>query len=244
MASKAEMPERFIGQSPNAAEGLVPVVSSGELKVNSSNREVLDPASVEVRFGNPEIDAPRLLELFTHPQIIEHIAGMTPYTTVEKIRELYKDQGLVLLTAETPSGIIIGTITAQKPAFGATAAGVLRLAVDPEYRNKRIGNKLIKTANALIFRDAKDEEYMGLDCLQARASVILGVDGELMAQRAFAREGYIRGAELVGTTRGWSNRFNRLVNQNSQPMTLTRSWYRQNRRGEHDRYFPKQRPTN
>lgn len=208
----------------------------------TSQGEVLDPASVEVRFGNPEIDAPRLLELFTHPETIEHIAGMTPYTTEEDIKALYRSNDLVLLTAETPSGLIVGTITAQKPAFGATAAGVLRLAVDPKYREKRIGNRLVKAVNAFVFRDANDEANKGLNCTQARASAILGVDGDSIAQKTFAREGYIRGAELVGTTLGWSNRSNRLVNRNSQPMILTRSWYRDRRRGEHITYFPNQRP--
>lgn len=43
------------------------------------NPEVFDPASVEVRFGNPEVDAPRLLELFTHPETIEHLQGIVPF---------------------------------------------------------------------------------------------------------------------------------------------------------------------
>lgn len=220
----------------------------GHIGLNPHNREVLDPNSVEVRFGDPMVDAARLLQLFTDPETIEHIAGITPDTTEGEIRDLYRNSDLILLTAEIPSsGLIVGTITAQKPAFGATAAGVLRLAVDVRYRgnrNLRVGNKLIKTVNALIFRDASDVEHQGLNCSQARASVILGVEGELKAQNAFTREGYVRGAELVGTTLGWSNRLGRIVNRSSQPMTLTRSLYRQNRRGEHIRYFPTIRPAN
>jgi len=229
MSSHVERVELNIGQNPH-------------------NREILDPSSVEVRFGDPMVDAPRLLQLFTDPETIEHIAGITPDTTEGDIRDLYRNSDLILLTAEIPSsGLIVGTITAQKPAFGATAGGVLRLAVDVACRgnrNLRVGNKLIKTVNALIFRDASDVEYKGLNCTQARASVILGVEGELKAQNAFTREGYVRGAELVGTTLGWSNRLRRIVNRSSQPMTLTRSLYRQNRRGEHIRYFPTIRPAN
>ena len=217
----------------------------GHVGLNPHNREVLDPNSVEVRFGDPMVDAARLLQLFTDPETIEHIAGITPDTTEGEIRDLYRNSDLILLTAETPSGLIVGVITAQKPAFGATAAGVLRLAVDVAYRgnrNLRIGNKLIKTVNALIFRDARDVEHQGLNCSQARASVILGVEGELKAQNAFTREGYVRGAELVGTTLGWSNRLGRIVNRNSQPMFLYRTWYMDNRKEELANYFPKPRP--
>lgn len=233
----------FIGQSPG---GIIPVDISADTGL--PHPEVLDPASVDVRIGNPEKDIPRLLELWQDPQTIEHIQGMTPDTTEEEIKALYRSSDLVLLTAESPSGLIIGTITAQKPAFGGTAAGVLRLAVDPAYRNRpdlRIGRKLVKAVNALIFRDAKDEESKGLDCSQARASVILSVDDYGLAQDLFWKEWYRRsGPELEGTTQGWSNKLNKIVKRNSQPMLLDRRSYREHHRGEHLTQFPKQRPSN
>ena len=39
--------------------------------LSGQQHEILDPKSVEVRFGDPEKDAPRLLELFTQPTTIE-----------------------------------------------------------------------------------------------------------------------------------------------------------------------------
>ena len=225
-------------------EKLVPGYSSEELNFGPLDPEALDPRCVEVRFGDPMVDAPRLLQLFTHPETIEHIAGITPNTTEKEIRDIYRSSDLVLLTAESPSGLIVGTITVQKPAFGARAGGVLRLAVDPEYRNKGIGKKLVKAANAFVFRDAKDEANKGLNCSQARASVIVGVSRYEIPQNLFRGEGYLGQTELVGTTRGWNNRLKRLSNRNSQPMLLDRDRYKQSHRGEHVTHFPKQRPTN
>lgn len=220
------------GQAPTGAEGLVP----------AGYPEVLSAASVEVRFGNPEKDAPRLLELFTHPKTIEHLAAITPYTTEDEIRKLYKDPGLTLLTAETPSGLIIGTYSVQKPGFGSLVSEDMRLVVDEKYRNLKVAEKLVKAADALMFGDREDVESGEFGCNKSQVYVIIGIDGEWIPQKVFAREGYLRNPENIGCTYSWSNELNKLVVRNSQPMFLYKSWYIDNRKEDLANYFPKPRP--
>ena len=118
-------------------------MSPEALNPKGDSPETLDSASLEVRFGDPMVAAPRLLELFTQPTTIEHLAAITPSTTEKEIRKLYEDQSLTLLTAETPSGLIVGTYTVQKPGFGSRVAEGMRLVVDERYRNLRIAEKLV-----------------------------------------------------------------------------------------------------
>lgn len=203
----------------------------------TGHSEVLDPASVEVRFGDPLTDAPRLRELFTQPTTIEHLAAITPDTTEEEIRKLYENPSLVLLTAETRSGLIVGTYTVQRPGFGSRVGEGMRLVVDENYRNKKIARKLVQSGNALTFRD---DESGGFNCNISQVYVI--INGEGIPLRVFGNEGYLRDAERRGGTFSWSNRLNRLVERNSQPMHLDRTWYIRNRRGHHITFFPQQRP--
>lgn len=212
-------------------------------EVDTSDSEVLVPNSVEVTVGDPETDAPRLLELLKQPRTIEHVAGITPDTKEEEIRALYSGQNPpVLLTAESPSGLIVGTISIQKPGHGSRVGEGMRLVVDERYRNLKIARKLVKAANAVMFRQEEADGSGGLGCTKAQVYVIIGVDEDWIAQRVFAREGYIRGQQNVGTTYSWSNKLEKLVmNRSSQPMSLDLAWYKQNRRGEHERFFPAQR---
>jgi len=207
--------------------------------VTSQAREGIDSRRVEVRLGDPRTDAPRLLELFQQPSTIEHIAGIKPDTSVKEILQLYRGSD-VLLTAETPEGKIIGTITVQRPGFGTNFGSLARIAVDENHRRQGVAKKLVKAANAVLF---SSEELGGFDCKQGRAAVILGVAGYWKAQDLFESEGYIRGAEIEESTKGWDNRFKRMIdNRNVQPMFLKRRDYKKNRQGEHIKYFPKPRP--
>lgn len=210
-------------------------------EVDTSHTEVLDLNSVEVRFGDPMVDAPRLLQLFKQPKTIEHLAAITPDTTEEEIRGLYKNPSLVLLTADAPSGLIVGTISLHKPGFGSRVGELMRLVVDEKYRNLKVARKLVKAANALMFRKGEDDGSRGFGCTKAQIYVIIGIDDDWIPQRVFAREGYRRGAENVGTTFSWSNKLNKLVDRSSQPMSLDRTWYIRNRAGEHIRFFPEAR---
>ena len=203
------------------------------------NSEVFDPASLEVRFGDPEVDATRLRELFTQPTTIEHLAAITPYTTEEQIKKLYEDQSLTLLTAETPSGLIVGTYTIQKPGFGSRVSEGMRLVVDEKYRNLRVAEKLVKAGNAVMFENRREERFGEFGCSKSQVYVIIDIDGEWISQRVFAREGYKRGPENEQTTFSWNNKLNRLVVRSSQPMSLYRISYIQHRSGEHQKYLPK-----
>ncbi len=205
------------------------------------SHEVLTPNTIEVRFGDPMTDVPRLLELFTQPKTIEHLAAITPNTTVEQIRELYNDQSLTLLTAETPSGLIVGTYTVQKPGFGSRVSEGMRLVVDEKYRNLKIARKLLKAGNAVMFENRQEGGFGEFGCNKSQVYVIIGIDGEEIPQRVYAREGYLRNPENVGCTFSWSNKLNKLVVRNSQPMSLYRSSYIQNHSGEHRRFFPEPR---
>jgi ribosomal protein S18 acetylase RimI-like enzyme len=128
------------------------------------------------------------------------------------------------------------------PAFGSTAANVLRLAVDRNYRRKGVGRKLAKALNALVFKEKEDGKG-GFGATQSRASVILNVHGYGDAQDLFWKEGYRRGAEIEGSTYSWSNKLERIVRRSSQPMFLGRNWYGRNRLREQERNFPKERPV-
>lgn len=252
MSPKAERPEQFIGQSPPPAEGLVSVGSSRELNPGPLNPEALDSSSVEVRFGNPEVDAPRLLELYTDPTTMEHLENVTPYPADEEeikrredeIRQTYRgNRAFTLLTAEIPSGHIIGACTVEKKTPNVAEIG--KLVVDKDYRNKGAANRLIRAANAYIFSEE------GLDCRFAEAFVIINVDSYHIAQDVFANvytdefvkgRGYLRGGERELTTRSWSNEEGRFVDRNSQPMGLTRRRYIDNFPGDRIKYFPTPRP--
>lgn len=217
-----------------------------EFRHNNHIPEQLDSRSIEVRFGDPLRDAPRLLELFTQPSTIEHLAGISPSTTVEEIRDLFKG-GDVLLIAETPSGRIIGTVTVERPPFGVNAVNVKRLAVDKEYRRLArkgsreigVGRRLVKAANAFIF---EGREKGGLGCVQARASVIIDVANDWIPQRLFGQEGYVRGAQTTEkTTKAWDVRRGKFVGRYAQQMTLDRRRYKHHYHGDHVRYFPQPR---
>lgn len=231
-------------RSSGLAHGQIP--SPEEPRHKNYIPEKLDSRSVEVRFGDPQRDAPRLLELFTQPSTIEHLAGISPSTTVDEIRDLFKG-GDVLFIAVTPSGLIIGTVTVERPPFGVNAVNVKRLAVDKEYRRLAkkgsreigVGRKLVKAANAFIFQGRAEG---GLGCVQARASVILNVANDWIPQRLFGQEGYIRGAQTTEkTTNAWDSRLNKFVGRFAQQMTLDRRHYKHNYRGDHLRHFPKPR---
>jgi ribosomal protein S18 acetylase RimI-like enzyme len=223
--------------------GCVERNSGGELGVN---REIIDPDSVEVRIGDPETDAPRLRELYTQPSTLEHLAGITPNTTEEDIKELYKGDNIILLTAESPSGLIVGTTSIQKPGFGSRVGEIMRVVVDEEYRNLDIARKLLKSSHALMFRKGGDDGdgSIGLGCTKSQIFVIINVDNEQIPQRLFGSEGYVRGQENRNTTYSWSNRSRRIVNRSSQPMSLEREWYIRHRSGEHIRYLPESRTPN
>lgn len=203
--------------------------------------EVIDPNTIEIRFGDPTVDAPRLLELFTQSSTIEHLANITPYTRVDEIRRLYRGaraQRPVLLTAETPSGLIVGTYTAQPPGRGSRAAEGGLLAVDEQSRRKGISTKLIKTGNALMFREGDG----GFDCNLADVYVIIGVNSYSNALDAFRKEGFEIKEQRVGGTNSWSNELKRLVDRTSLHMTLERKEYKQNFPEDHIKYFPTLRP--
>lgn len=251
MASRVERDSR--GRFRQHVE---PAGYTGGSEADTSNPEVLDPNSVEVRFGDPMVDAPRLLELFTQPTTIEHLEGivLSPYayidpstkeekvmpaTTVDDIRRTYGEgqQRLTLLTAEAPSGLIVGTCTVGK--LSPNVAEIMRVVVGENYRGNRIVDKLIRAANALAFREGSG----GLDCRLAQAFVIVSVSGYHTAQNAFRRQGYLGKSEREESTRSWSNELKQLVDRNSQPMELQRKNYIRGFREDHIRYFPTPRPA-
>jgi len=213
--------------------------------------EILDPNLVEVRFGDPNVAASRLLEFYTDPTTMEHLENVAPYPAdqeevkrrEDEIREIYRrNPALTLLTAETLSGRIIGACTVEKKSPNVAEIG--KLVVDKDYRKKGTANKLIRTANAFIFSEN------GLDCRFAEAFVIINVDSYHTAQDVFSNvytdefvkgRGYLRGGERELTTRSWSNTEGGFVDRNSQPMGLTRRRYIDNFLGDQITSFPKPR---
>lgn len=155
---------------------------------NFGSREVLTPNTIEIRFGNPDVDAPDLLKLYTDPTTIEHLENVAPYPSDEEeikrredeIRDIYRrNPALTLLTAEDPlSGRIVGSCTVEKKSTNVAEIG--KLVVDKGYRSKGTANKLIQAANAYIFSEK------GLDCRFAEAFVIINVDGYHTAQDVFS----------------------------------------------------------
>lgn len=262
------MPEREQGLT--APKGLIPVGSSGELKANSSNPEVLDPATVEIRFGNPETDASLLLEFYLEETTREHLQGIVPFsyteetrdprtgeitkrekilaTTVDDIRNRYKNPNLTLLTAETPSGLIVGACNVEKKSPNVAEIG--GLVVPEKHRGNRYIDRLIRTANAFIFREGSG----GLDCSFAEAFVIIGTRDDNrpgyyeplpayhVALNGFRRQGFEGRSDRRGATRSWSNQLNRLVDRVSQPVELTKAAYKHDFPRDHIKYFPTLRP--
>ncbi|HLC32187.1 MAG TPA: hypothetical protein VJK51_05965 [Candidatus Nanoarchaeia archaeon] len=205
---------------------------------SSQHHEILDPNLVEVRFGDPIVDAPRLRELWTQKTAIEHMAAITPYITEDEIKELYKGDGAVLLTAETPSGLIIETYSIYRPGHGSLVGEGGKLVVDEKYRGLRIVSKLIKAGNAVMF----EEGYGEFGTNKSQVYVITGVKDDQIPQRAYEREGYLKDEPNIGCTYSWSNELNKLVLRNSQPMHLYKSAHLQNCSGEYEQFYPKPRP--
>lgn len=254
------------GQSQDPASLVMPELTD--------DKDLLGPNSVEVRFGDPEVVAPQLLELYTDPTIIEHLENTTPpprredYRTnreyerayrlrLEEIREWFRNPTVVLLTAETSSGLVIASSIVGK--MSDDRAEISKVVVRPGYRGPKIVDKetgqkswvvdeVIKAGNAFIFN--KD----GLDCRFAEAFVIVGTRDEdrpgffepmpfsQNALNAFRRQGYDAGPDRTGATRSWSNELGRIVaGRVSQSVTLTREKYRYVYPGDHEKYFPQQR---
>ena len=203
------------------------------------NSEVFDPASLEVRFGDPEKDAPRLLELFTQPSTIEHLAAITPYTTEDEVRQMHKDGNIVLLTAETPSGLIVGTYSIYRPGHGSLVSEGGRLVVDEKYRGLHISSKLIKAGNAVMFEEGHGEFTSN----KSQVYVITGIKDDHIPQKAYEREGYLKSEPNTGCTYSWNNEQASFVLRNSQPMYLYKDLYMRDYMGEREIYYPKERPV-
>lgn len=201
---------------------------------------------VEIHFGDPKLHAADLARLFTQPSTIEHLAGIAPpgidltewqeryphykfrVATEEVVRRSFEENQDRHLLVALLLREVVGTITVETPGPGLRFSSLVWLAVGEQHRGQGYGRKLIRAANAYSF-----DRKVGLDCVQARAIVILGIEGA--PQELFRKERYVSGPDTTARTCfSWNPRLRKFLPHNAAPMYLDREDYR----GNVERDFP------
>ncbi|MBI2430875.1 MAG: GNAT family N-acetyltransferase [Candidatus Levybacteria bacterium] len=187
---------------------------------------------VELRVGDFERDAEPLARLYSHPDIIGHLAGVAPMdatdeeikrvrrrypnltffiATPEGIRDFYeKNPHLDLIVAQNADGGIIGSVTVEKPGLGLTVATLARLAVDPQERGRGVGDLLVVQGCEYIFASSREG---GLGYTQARANVIKDVEGYQRALSVFVKHGFGGVMEFSDSCASWDSSQGRFISR-------------------------------
>lgn len=187
---------------------------------------------IELRPGDFETDAELLARLYSHPDVIGHLAGVAPMqatdeeirrahrrypnltffiATPEGVREFYeKNPHLDLVVAQNVDGNIVGSVTVEKPGLGLTVATLSRLAVDSQERGHGIGDLLVVQGCAYVFTLPKEG---GLGYTQARANVIKDVEGYQRALAVFVKHGFEGVMEFSDSCASWEPSQGRFVSR-------------------------------
>lgn len=217
--------------------------SDPELTIGSGlirGNEVLDPGSVEIRFGDIEKDAEALANLFSHPDVIGHLSGIAPpqanrgeirrslrryhnfgilVATTEDIKDYYRRTEDKLIVVQKPNGKVIGSVTVEGSGLGVFSVTLGRLVVDPNEQGQHIGKDLTIQACAYILASQRDG---GLDKGSVRASVIQGVKGSEKPVNMFIQEGFKLIGQTSNSCASWDSENGKFESRNTAWMFLER----------------------
>lgn len=156
-----------------------------------------------VREADPSKDIGFVRNLYVSPEVIEHLAGITPKDTGEKIKKYYLEHpNYRLLIAELPRGGAVGTLTIS-PEEGLRSVKFGRVAVQNDFRKKGVARELLKSGLSLAFSSLEEG---GMGCEQVLLAVIQDVNGYEFAEKAFQKAGFnYLGPRFFSRCDGWDN---------------------------------------
>ena len=233
--------ERLREQLRDKDYGLPPDGYENGSEVDTSDAEVLGQSSVEVRFGDPRVDARELARLLSQENAMPHLVGVVPRrvseeerlrietqypvfplitATTDDVRKYYtKNRDQILIVAQKPGaeGKLYGTVAVQGGNPGVLTGNISKLVVDKDDQKQGIGPELVRAANAIIFG------YLNFE--QAIATVVLNVPNDDAPQKVLRREGFKVQTQLNRKCVSWDTKTGMLVVRDALPFLLEREDY-------------------
>lgn len=239
MSPKAERVELHIGGNPH----------------NPDHHEISARGRIELRIGDPRLDAKELARLLSQESAMPHLVGVVPHRVFEEERlridrqypglplitatetdvsKYYqKNTDQILIVAQNPKieGKLSGTVAVQGVNPGVLTGNISKLVVDEDEQKQGIGRELVRAANAYIFG------YLNLE--QAIATVVLNVPNDDAPQKVLRREGFKSQTQLNRKCVSWDPETGQLVVRDALPFLLEREDYfkRANAAADIERYL-------
>jgi RimJ/RimL family protein N-acetyltransferase len=218
-------------------------------------REILAGGGIELRLGDPKVDAKELARLFTQESTMLHLSGVVPYrlneeerqeidnrypgiplitATASDVRQYYqKNRNQILIVAHNPKveGKLSGAVAVQGGNPGVLAGNISKLVVDEVERGQGIGPDLVRSAKAFIFG------YLNFE--RATATVVLNVPNDRIPQKVLRDEGFQSQPQVNRGCVSWDTEKGMLVVRDVLPFLLERDAYfkRANVTGEMEKYL-------
>lgn len=216
--------------------------------------EILLGRGIELRLGDPKVDAEELARLLGQKSTLFHLVGVVPYrlsederqeiekqypifplitATTADVKKYYQKNAQTLIVAQNPKieGKLSGSVAVQAGNPGVLTGNISKLAVDEVERGQRIGLELVRAANAFIFG------YLNFE--QATAYVVLGVPNDHIPQKILRDAGFRIQTELNRKCVSWDTERGKLVVRDALPFLLERRDYfeRDTTRREIEKYL-------
>lgn len=176
----------------------------------------------EVREARIPEDLPDVLKLYLHPSTIEHLADVTPSTSVEDLENYYKTHpDSKLIVSNFPDEGIVGALTISKTE-GVREIKLNRAVVKEGFRGQGVFYGMTRRSLALGF----SSEPQGYGAEQVMIGVIMDVRGFQRPIRAFERFGFdFHGPRLANRCDSWSNPQQKPIKRDVRQMLLQRNTY-------------------
>ena len=239
MSSHVERVELNIGQNPH----------------NPDHHEISARGRIELRIGDPRLDAKELARLLGQESAMPHLVGVVPHRVFEEERlridrqypglplitatetdvsKYYqKNTDQILIVAQNPKieGKLSGTVAVQGVNPGVLTGNISKLVIDEDEQRQGIGPELVRAADAYIFG------YLNLE--QATATVVLNVSNDDAPQKVLRREGFKSQTQLNRKCVSWDPDTGMLVVRDALPFLLEREDYlkRANAAADIERYL-------
>ncbi|MEK7517422.1 MAG: GNAT family protein [Patescibacteria group bacterium] len=207
----------------------------------ANNHEIPARGRIELRMGDPRLDAKELARLLSQESAMPHLVGVVPHrvseeerlrietqypvfplitATTSDVRKYYmKNKDQILIVAQKPGveGKLYGTVAVQGGNPGVLTGNISKLVVDEDDQKQGIGAELVRAANAIIFG------YLNFE--QAIANVVLNVPNDDAPQKVLRREGFKVQTQLNRKCVSWDTKTGMLVVRDALPFLLERQDY-------------------